>query len=42
LFCGCNKNEKHFYFFIPQGSEADNTEADIVVPVVGIVVVTVG
>jgi len=42
LFCGCNKNALHFYFCIPQDSRAGNTEAKIVVPVVRVVVVTVG
>ena len=40
MFCGCI-NALHLFFYIPQGSGADNTEADIVVPVVGVVVVPI-
>jgi len=41
LFCGYNINTLHLFLYIPQGSGADETEADIVVPVVGIVVVPI-
>jgi len=40
LFCDCNKNALHFYFCTSQDSGGNQPKADIVVPVVGIVVVT--